>query len=115
MTNEVERPRGAELARQAFNHIVKNPHEWKQDGWCCGTKHCFGGWCVVIGTGMPYDCCVESIASLLGFDDTYHWDFEMSGVTYQPFSCVNTLADIREFVVALMARDGNINELLPVP
>lgn len=126
-TTKKKFPRGSELARQAFNHIVKHPTLWRQEWWVtevpCGTAYCFGGWCEVLGNGVYSGRLMSSsVCALLGLEgnskDGVSAGFEnnpayLDGEPVTPFEATNRLSDLRKFVVKLMKRDGNKRLLLP--
>ncbi len=40
---------GKKLLAAAINQIIEHPETWNQQEWHCGTKHCLGGWCQILG------------------------------------------------------------------
>lgn len=62
---EIKPLRGKELLRAAVNQIIDHPKRWKQGIWHCGTSHCIGGWCQILG-GLPESNGAGNAANLLG-------------------------------------------------
>ncbi len=69
--------RGVQLLRKAVNHIVKNPSEYNQDSWHCGSTRCVGGWCQHYSGSQVIYSDWTGTGKLLGLDEeTYDWLFD---------------------------------------
>ena len=123
-----ERVLNVEALIATYDHIRRNPREWNQMVWQCGTSHCYAGhvgtW--LYGMRMDEQDCVylneEALADLIKYeipdefmtprgrkldDDVHVSDFAgaVLGLTGDEcddlFNGANTLADIREFIEKL--------------
>ena len=99
--------RGPALLRIVVNQILAHPETWDQTRWHCGTTHCVGGWCQVLGEAelegslvVNGVSAVREVRDLLGIsDDAALW------LT----ACDRTLREIYGF--AKLIADPNYNDV----
>jgi hypothetical protein len=91
--------RGKELYVAAINQIIAKPETWDQSEWHCGTTHCVGGHCQIMG-GRP-----ESIKSvckdcqdLLGLDyDAVSWMTSANRTFVELYEFAKTFPEIPNY------------------
>ena len=98
MATATEELRGPKLLATAVNKVLENPECWDQKTWHCGTKHCIGGWCQILGGRR------ESEAGVMG--DV----IELLGISRADAewlcSATRTIAELHGYASALLDPDS---------